>query len=99
MRRKASDTYPAVWELSLQPSQYSPCANISSTHSYIYTMPKTWVKDYVKQILIDAAEPWILAKNRASGTNREEVVKSVTEDITAAMNANNDTIRPDLTQV
>jgi hypothetical protein len=99
MRRKVSDTYLAVWELSHQLSQYSSCANISSTHSYIYAMPKTWVKDYVKLILIDAAESWVLAKNRASGTNREEVVKSVTEVIQAAMNDNNDTIRPDLSQV
>jgi hypothetical protein len=99
MSREASDTYLAVWELSHQLPQYSACANISSTHSYIYAMPKTWVKDYVKEILIDAAEPWVLAKHKASGTNREEVVNSVTEDITAAMNANNDTIRPDLTQV
>jgi hypothetical protein len=96
----ASDTAEGVrQELSHQPSQYSPCANIRSTHSYIHAMPKTWVKDYVKEILIDAAEPWVLAKNKTSGTNREEVVKSVTEDITAAMNANNDAIRPDLTQV
>jgi hypothetical protein len=50
-----------VWELSHTSSQYSIFATISSTHSYIHSMPKAWVKDYVKQILIDAAERWILA--------------------------------------
>jgi hypothetical protein len=59
-------------------------------------MPKAWVKDYVKQILIDAAECWILAKHKASGTNRVEVIKAVTEDIKAAMDENNDAIRDDL---
>jgi len=59
-------------------------------------MPRPWVKDYVKPILIDAAERWILAKHKASGTNRVEVVQAVTEDIKAAMIENNDEIRADL---
>ena len=62
-------------------------------------MPRPWVKDYVKPILIDAAERWILTKHKASGTNRVEVVQAVTEDIKAAMIENNDEIRADLDQV
>ena len=62
-------------------------------------MPKAWVKDYFKHILVDAAESWILAKHKASGTNREEVVKTVTDEIEAAMQEKNDIAHLNLTQV
>jgi hypothetical protein len=71
----------------------------SSYFQNLSDMPKAWVKDYFKHILVDAAEAWILAKIRGSGTTRDDIVKITTEQIQAAANEKNEELRPDLAKV
>ena len=62
-------------------------------------MPRYWVKDYFKHILIDASEEWMQGKSKGAITTRSEVVKAVSEQIQMAITERNDPVPDELEKV
>jgi hypothetical protein len=62
-------------------------------------MPRCWVKDYFRPLLIDSAEAWMEGKSTGAVTTRQEVVKAIAEQIQIALTENNDSVPTDLEKV
>lgn len=55
-------------------------------------MPRHWVQDYFKHLLIDSAEAWVLGKGKGAANTRSEVVKAVSEQIETAVMERNEPV-------
>jgi hypothetical protein len=62
-------------------------------------MPRAWVKDYFKPLLIDSAEAWVQGKRKGAVATRPEVVKAVSEQIQTAVLERNELVPPELEKV
>jgi hypothetical protein len=62
-------------------------------------MPRYWVKDYFKPILMDASEAWMQGKSKGAVTTRSEIVKAVSEQIQTAVTERNDPVPHELEKV
>lgn len=62
-------------------------------------MPKYWVKDYFKHLLVESADTWYHATGRGTGTKRSDVVETVTEHIATALKDRNEAVPDGLANV
>jgi hypothetical protein len=62
-------------------------------------MPRFWVQDYFKHLLIDSAEAWVQGKSKTAATTRSEVVKAVSEQIETAIMERNEPVPAGLEKV
>jgi hypothetical protein len=53
-------------------------------------MPKSWVKDYFKHILVDSAEEYLRSSNKGGTKARTTLSEVVAERIREAVRAEND---------
>ena len=62
-------------------------------------MPRSWVKDYFKHILVDSAEDWMKGKSRGATSTRSDIIRAVSEQIEAAITDRNEPVPPELEKV
>jgi hypothetical protein len=62
-------------------------------------MPRSWVKDYFKHILVDSAEDWMKGKSRGATSTRSDIIRAVSEQIEAAITDRNEPVPSELEKV
>ena len=62
-------------------------------------MPRSWVKDYFKHILVDSAEDWMKGKNKGATSTRSDIIRAVSEQIEAAITDRNEPVPSELEKV
>lgn len=62
-------------------------------------MPRSWVKDYFKHILVDSAEDWMKGKSKGATSTRSDIIRAVSEQIEAAITDRNEPVPPELEKV
>ena len=62
-------------------------------------MPRSWVKDHFKHILVESAEDWMKGKSKGAMSTRSNIIKAVFEQIEMAMTDRNEPVPPKLEKV
>ena len=62
-------------------------------------MPRSWVKDYFKHILVDSAEDWMKGKSKGATSTRSDIIRAVSEQIEAAITDRNEPVPSELEKV
>ena len=62
-------------------------------------MPRSWVKDYFKHILVDSAEDWMKGKSKGAMSTRSDIIRAVSEQIEAAITDRNEPVPSELEKV
>jgi hypothetical protein len=62
-------------------------------------MPRSWVKDYFKHILVDSAEDWMKGKSKGATSTRSDIIRAVSEQIGTAITDRNEPVPPELEKV
>ena len=62
-------------------------------------MPRSWVKDYFKHILVDSAEDWMKGKSRGATSTHSDIIRAVSEQIEAAITDRNEPVPSELEKV
>lgn len=62
-------------------------------------MPRSWVKDHFKHILVESAEDWMKGKSKGATSTRSDIIKAVFEQIETAMTDRNEPVPPELEKV
>ena len=62
-------------------------------------MPRSWVKDYFKHILVDSAEDWMKGKSKGATSTRSDIIRAVSKQIEAAITDRNEPVPPELEKV
>ena len=62
-------------------------------------MPRSWVKDYFKHILVDSAEDWMKGKSKGVTSTCSDIIRAVSKQIEAVIMDRNEPVPSELEKV